>query len=264
MRQSSDGPTRLFRYDFSRAQRSWLRVDIRSAEVGGAEDAASVRLLQCELELLPKRTDRDLTYEFWLRKARFAPEPGVKPEMARKLDETARRVEGLFGATTVTDRGLQKEFYWSAPRKLPLASHQILVDLSRVLRQLHPPLPPGPVGKGSAWESESEVRGSTYRTTTTTKYTVTALDADGMTLSVKVDQTANAASGNARAERVHLEDSQGAGEGTTRLVLQPLAATTSLRLAMQSRYAVEREEIPLRARVDMSTMSETTATPFAP
>lgn len=246
---TSNVPLRPLRYRFDMARRS-IRVDLKAK--------GDMRTLRCDVALRPMTIEENgtLRFEFRLDDVRLANDAPMSPRVVAKYEATFAEVEKLFGTEVVTTRGIVEEFGWSVPRNVSLAAYQILVDTSRVLRQLYPTLPEEPVGIGAAWTIEQEQRTTSYRAQHETLWTVAALNDTSVELGAKYTQRAGRQPYGASGGGIALASLQGDGTGTFHVGLEPVTSAASMSLAIVTELDVPRKgEAP--KRLAMSTASET-------
>lgn len=242
-------PLRPLRYRFDMAPRS-LRVDLKAK--------GEMRTLRCDVVLKPMTIDEEgtLRFEFKLDDVTLANDARMSPGVVAKYEETFAEVKKLFGTELVTTRGVIKEFGWNVPNKVSLAAYQILVDTSRVLRQLYPTLPEEPVGIGARWTIEQEQRTTSYSAQHEAVWTVTDLSDTSVELSVKYTQRAGRQPFGSSKRGVELASLNGQGIGKFHVGLAPVTSAASMSLAIVTALDVPRKDDTPK-RLDMSTASET-------
>lgn len=247
-------PLRPLRYRFDMTPRS-LRVDLKAK--------GDMRTLRCDVALKPMSIEEDgtLRFEFKLDDITLANDARMSTGVVAKYEQTFDEVKKLFGTELVTTRGIIKEFGWNVPKNVSLAAYQILVDTSRVLRQLYPTLPEEPVGIGARWTIEQEQRTTSYRAQHETLWTVTGLSDESVDLSAKYTQRAGRQPFGASKRGVELASLDGHGDGTFHVGLAPVTSSAVTTLAIVTALDVPRKDDRPK-RLDMSTASETRWAPI--
>lgn len=249
--ETPDVPLRPLRYRFDMTPRS-LRVDLKAQ--------GAMRTLRCDVVLKPMKIEADgtLRFEFRLERVELANDDAtMAADVVTKYEAgTFTEVKKLFGTELVTTRGIVKEFGWHVPRNVSLAAYQILVDTSRVLRQLYPTLPEEPVGIGAEWTIEQEQRTTSYKAQQETLWTVRGLTDTFVEMSAKYTQRAGRQPFGAKKRGIELASLEGDGAGTFHVGLSPVTSAASMNLAIVTSLEVPQKDDGPK-RLAMSTASET-------
>jgi hypothetical protein len=230
--EPGQGRAHALRYRFDKAVPFAQRIDVTTTTDGRV--APTVRVT---VHVQPKGEDPDQNFRFEF-----------------EIVEGPPALLHAWGTAAVTDRGIIKEFGWN-PRQFRGNARTVLVDVSRALQRLYPPLPEGEVSKGARWEATSDetttAAGSKTRKTVAMErraigaYTLRDVSDDTAELDFEESQTWLGSDAMSAAAR-----------GQVSVRFSPPMANTFVRLTMNARVGVDYQ----RRREDwLRTSSDTTS-----
>jgi hypothetical protein len=258
------GARRPLAYRFSGARSESLRVDIRTTKASSflASSARTVRLV---VHVEPQGTDTagDYRFHFRIERASLVGDEEMPKDGVQQMEAVLGEVRGRWGSAVISPRGALKELGWSESDGLAMPAHQVLVDLSRLLRQLYPPLPEEEVGVGARWEVTEDVSTEAYEMRSTSRFTLRALGDRSAELDLELEESAarQPLGGTASSGLVQLEKLEGSVVGSVRASFEPPFGRISLQRSMDARILVGRPRA--QRAVPLVTASETTAVPVA-
>jgi len=213
----------------------------------------------------PQGTDTagDYRFHFRIERASLVGDEEMPKDGVQQMEAVLGEVRGRWGSAVISPRGALKELGWSESDGLAMPAHQVLVDLSRLLRQLYPPLPEEEVGVGARWEVTEDVSTEAYEMRSTSRFTLRALGDRSAELDLELEESAarQPLGGTASSGLVQLEKLEGSVVGSVRASFEPPFGRISLQRSMDARILVGRPRA--QRAVPLVTASETTAVPVA-
>src|SRR5262249_50062203 len=149
---------------------------------------------------------------------------------AAAIRSAAANITAIKGTATTTNRGIGRAAKFNFNQADP-AMQQTLSQLETSIEGMSMPLPEEAVGLGARWEVRQRLNSNGIVMFQKAEYTVTAIDGNAVTLSVKTDQTAPAQDISNPAmpagASMHLAKMSGTGTGTVALRLDGLVPTSN-------------------------------------
>ena len=208
---AAEGPTRLrlidpgqepreaLRYTWRAGQHERLTMELRTAaatEAGGTTTPEiALPPVRIGVAIDPKgvSADGELAYAWRVVSTRVDAPDGAAEPMADGMRAEVGAVEHLAGTATVNALGLTTSLVVD-PASLPEAgaggSGQMVEQVRQTLRDLAPPFPEEPVGRGARWEKLSHLSSKDARLTQTDSFTLLDLGKSGGTIDDVLAQTA--------------------------------------------------------------------------
>lgn len=169
-------------------------------------------------------------YSLTITRADVQDDPAAPPAVVGAIRSNLKGLEGLSNSATITDRGFVKNAQVSIPPTVPPEIRQVMEGMQQSLSQMTRPLPEEPIGVGARWEVEYLVSQNIMTVKQTAEVTLTALEGDVLTLSVKINQTADPQKinppGMLPGSSAYLNSFTSSGEGITVLDLNKVLPTT--------------------------------------
>ncbi|MCB0970790.1 MAG: hypothetical protein KDA97_04635, partial [Acidimicrobiales bacterium] len=185
---------------------------------------------------------------------------GLDPDAVADLDAALAAVAGTTGTATVTDRGRFTDVAFEAGDGLPEVVADHLDDLGAQVAALGPALPREAVGVGARWEAIATTPYQGTAATTTTTYTVTAIEDGAVSYDAEIELAIEPGDldldGLPEGTTARLVGSSGTGTATGTQRLDDL----SLELSMQTESAQDLELAEGTGAVRPLAQEVTTAT----
>jgi hypothetical protein len=192
-------PREALRYTWRAGRRERLMMELRTAaatESGGTttpEIALPPVRIGVAIDPESVSADGELAYAWRVVSTQVDAADGGAEPMADGMRAEVRAVERLAGAATVNALGLTTSLSVD-PASLPEAgtggTGQMIEQVRQTLRDLAPPFPEEPVGRGARWEKLSHLSSRDARLTQTDSFTLLDLGKTGGAIDDVLAQTA--------------------------------------------------------------------------
>lgn len=207
--------------------------------------------------------DGSLKAVFELKKAQLLADRPLPDELKKELEGVLQKLAGLRVLETISSRGIVQETSVEAPADLPPQVQQMVENMKESLRNVSNPFPEEPVGKNAKWEVKTVVDG-TVRLAQTATVTLEDLKDKQVSLAVGLVQTApkqpmRSSTPLPNGAKMMLESHTGSGSGKTKVALDGLVPSSTMKVDVQDESVVVVGDE--RQRIDVKLGIETTMKP---
>lgn len=255
-------PRQLLRYDFANMKLETMIMEMAMAmsmDIGGMKQPKT-QLPTTKTTMVMKPTgvnsDGDLTYQFELTEIELVNTEGVNQFIVDAMKQQLDSSVGLKGIGTVTSRGITSQAEFQLPDNATPQLKESLSNLKLSVQQMSSPLPAEPVGQGAEWEVAANIQNGQMNIQQTTRYTLTQLDDNRVSLAVKVTQSAPKQSikvPNAPANvQVTLESMDSSGTGDMVLSLSNLVPKSSIAMTTKNVVTSGGQRVTTEMTMDMN------------
>jgi hypothetical protein len=174
-------PREKLRYAWRVGQRERLVMELRTAAATESAGAATPEIalppvvIGVAIDPTSVSADGDLAYAWRVVSTQVDAAAGLASPMADGMRDEVAAVEHLAGTATVNALGLTTSFALnlaSLPEAGAGGSGQMIEQVRQTLRDLAPPFPDEPVGRGARWEKLSQLSSRDARLTQTDTFTL--------------------------------------------------------------------------------------------
>jgi hypothetical protein len=197
----------------------------------------------------------DIKFKFALTEVNVLPTPGIDPGVSAAMKSALTGMDGLSGSATVTSRGFSKDIDIKTPPGANAQVAQFLDSIKQSIGQMTAPFPEEAVGVGAKWDTLMRISQSGMNMTQVASNEIVALDADSVTLSIKIKQDAPRQTITKDGQTATLESYTGGGTGETTLKLAsivPTKALVTLESNMSMKAGAQSMTLGLDVRMGMS------------
>jgi len=196
-----------------------MEVGMSTASVGTEPKMPRARVARIRLatEVAHVTPDGAFRCDYTVRGLSMNPDPDIPPQEAGEIQDKLDAMEGLSGFTVFDSRGVARQSGVNPPETaIAPEVKQRFDDAMHSLDQICRPFPEEPVGVGARWKVEQSFSTNGMRIHQTTTCTLTALDANGLTLAIALKQSApeqDVVSPDSPSAKVRLLCFESSGEG---------------------------------------------------
>ncbi|WP_394836780.1 hypothetical protein LVJ94_07715 [Pendulispora rubella] len=240
-------PRHALRYRFAVGPSQWSQMDMKMAIGVGLGNAVPkpvpLPTVRAAMRIDPKSVspEGELRYEFEMVKLTVLRDAPVAAEVRTKLEQELGKLTGLKGYAVVTSRGITKDADFVVPPDASDAMQETLENMRSSIRQMSSPLPEEEVGKGAAWEVETQLVTPAFRLTQTATHTLQDVRPNGMSTRVSFIQNAPRQPMKLKklpGAKVQLESMLSTGDGKTEVVFDKLVPNSLVSLSTNIQMSI--------------------------
>lgn len=259
-------PRRALRFTWKKTAESGL-MDMKMGLAMSMADRPSpppmeMPTIRMRFDLKPESVTPDgaLKAVFELKKVQLLADRPLPDELKKEMETVLQKLAGLRVLETISSRGIVQETSVEAPADLPPQVQQMVENMKDSLRNVSNPFPEEPVGKNAKWEVKTVVDG-TVRLVQTATVTLDDVKDKQVSLSVGLVQTApkqpmRSSTPLPNGAKMMLESHVGTGSGKTKVALDGLVPTSTVKVDVQDESVVmvgdERQRIDVKLGIETS------------
>jgi hypothetical protein len=203
----------------------------------------------------------DVTYDVAFTGMTAEAQPGANPAMAGMAQGAADGIKALKGSMTMTDRGIYKSSTMNVDQIADPTLKQLLGTMSNTLESMSLPFPEEAVGVGGKWEVRQAIKSAGAQTFQRVECEVVSVDAQGVTIKTKIEQTIPQQSITNPAlpgATMNVEKGAGTSTGTTTMRFNALVptnetnGTTAMAMAVEMGGQTQRMSVETKMKVSIA------------
>lgn len=249
---SGSGHKQQLRLRLSPGQVGTMKVVLdMGMEVMGVNQSIPPIVQTMRIRVVKIMPNGDIKIRFKLVSAKLGSTSGSQPAVVAAMKNALAGMRGYTGTAIMDTRGRVNYIKSHIPAGVTPQVRQSLQSMEKAMRNISPPFPRQPVGRGARWSYTLTLKQSGIRLTQVATYRLRSIRGDHISLGLTLRQSAPSQTMNSGGMTVKLLGMHGSGSGSVQMSLNKLVPTSSSSYSSALRISAGGRKMSLKTHMRM-------------